>query len=206
MAVLSSTLGTLLCMNATVDLHLVQQHVNALKTDLDKMAFEVENEREAMKKALHCVEEGLEKLEKRVSKVEQEHQGIKHSVQCLQDEQSAMGGSVKSLKSDVDKLAFEVEDCGKTVQKALQDVKVHVDLEERVVGVEQESKSLKRSLQGLQNEQIATDAKIKSLKLDQDNMQQRVLHVEEQMSHATPQISSGNETLIKGKLNLSTCL
>ena len=157
MAVLSSTLGTLLCMNATVDpalLHLVQQHVNALKTDLDKMAFEVENEREAMKKALHCVEEGLEKLEKRVSKVEQEHQGIKHSVQWLQDEQSAMGGSLKSLKSDVDKLAFDTG-----------------------------------------NEQIATDVKIKSLKLDQEDMQQRVIHMEEQMSHATPQISCGKMNL-----------
>ena len=67
-------LGTLLCMNAAVDralLQLAQHHVNALKIDLDKMAFELEDDRKVVKKALQDVKADLDQLEKRVSSTEQ---------------------------------------------------------------------------------------------------------------------------------------
>ena len=86
----------MLCMITTMDpalLQLVQQHVHTLNTDVDKLAFEMENDRETVKKALQDVQADLEELEKRVSRVEQ---GVKQ----LRDEQSAMDGRFQSLKSD----------------------------------------------------------------------------------------------------------
>ena len=99
-------LGTLLCMNAAVDaalLQLVQQHVNALKIDLDKMAFELDSERKVVKKALQDVKADLDQLEKRVSSTEQ---CVKH----LQNEHSALTESVECLKSDVKQGFAQVEE------------------------------------------------------------------------------------------------
>ena len=93
-------------MNAAVDpalLQLVQQHVNALKIDLEKMAFELEDDRKVMKKALQDVKADLHQLEKRVSSTEQ---CIKH----LQNEHSALTESVECLKSDVQQRFADVED------------------------------------------------------------------------------------------------
>ena len=75
-------------MNTPVDpalLQLVQQHLNTLETDVDNLAFEVEDDRKKVKEALQ--------LQTRVSKLEQ---GVKR----LQDDQSALDGRFKSLKSD----------------------------------------------------------------------------------------------------------
>ena len=77
-------LGTLLCMNAPVDpvlLQLVQQHVNVLKIDLDKMAFELEDDRKVVKKALQDVKADLDQLGKRVSSIEQRFESLESDVQ-----------------------------------------------------------------------------------------------------------------------------
>ncbi|XP_068711955.1 uncharacterized protein [Montipora foliosa] len=86
--------GTSLCMNATVDpdlLQLVQHHVNELKSDVDKMSFDMESERKSIEKAL----KNFDELDARVSGLEQ---GFGH----LQLEQ-------KSLKSDVEDVKLFVE-------------------------------------------------------------------------------------------------
>ena len=84
-------------MNAPVDpalLQLVQQHVNALKIDLDKMAFESEGDRKEVKKALEDVKADLDQLEKRVSTTEQ---CVKH----LQSEHGALTERVESVEQRV---------------------------------------------------------------------------------------------------------
>ena len=93
-------------MNAAVDpalLQLVQQHVNALKIDLDKMAFESEGGRKVVKEAVEEIKADLDQLDKRVSSTEQ-------SVKHLQSEHGALTESVESLKLDVEqRLAKVVE-------------------------------------------------------------------------------------------------
>ena len=84
-------------MNAPVDpalLQLVQHHVSALKTDVDNMSFEKEDDRKEVKKALQDVNARLDELEKRVS--------------ILEIERCTMGENMKSLKSDVDDLQQRV--------------------------------------------------------------------------------------------------
>ena len=81
-------------MNATVDftlLQLVQHHVNELKSDVDKMNFDMESERKSVEKAF----KNFDDLDARVSGLEQ---GFGH----LQHEQ-------KSLKSDVEDVKRFVE-------------------------------------------------------------------------------------------------
>ncbi|XP_022793708.1 uncharacterized protein LOC111332605 [Stylophora pistillata] len=66
---------TILCMNATVDPDLVkavQQELIGLKNDVDKLAFEKEEEREQLQTALQNAVGHQKELEKRVSKVERE--------------------------------------------------------------------------------------------------------------------------------------
>ena len=88
----------------------------------------------------------------------------------------------QALKTDEPKLVCEVEEVKKTLK----------DLEERVVGVEQENKGLKRSVQCLQDEQIGCEESVKTLKRDQKDVHQ-LTRVEEKQSSAIPQISCGNK-------------
>ena len=97
--------GPSLCMNPSVDavlLQMVQQHVNKLIADVDKMVFAVDCDRETVKNALEDVAGDVKELEKRVSVVEKENKGLKRNMKSFQDEQRAMGGKFKSLKSDHD--------------------------------------------------------------------------------------------------------
>lgn len=97
--------GPSLCMNPSVDavlLQMVQQHVNRLIADVDKMMFAVDCDRETVKNALEDVAGDMKKLEKRVSVVEKENKGLKRSMKSFQDEQRVMGGKLKSLTSDHD--------------------------------------------------------------------------------------------------------
>ena len=64
-------------MNATVDPDLVkavQQDFVALKNDVDKLAFEKEEERQQLQTALLCIITAVEKLDRRVSKIEEDQQ------------------------------------------------------------------------------------------------------------------------------------
>ncbi|KAJ7375992.1 hypothetical protein OS493_037544 [Desmophyllum pertusum] len=66
------TKGTILCMNPTVDpdlLTLVQQHVNTLRTDVDQLTFEVQEDRERVSRALNDISTSLDELEARIASV-----------------------------------------------------------------------------------------------------------------------------------------
>ena len=81
--------GAILCINATIDPDLVkavQQDLITLKNDVDKLAFEKEEERAQLKTALHDAVGDLEELEKRVFKVEQEQQLLTAKVQDQKNE------------------------------------------------------------------------------------------------------------------------
>ena len=62
-------------MNATMDpdlLNLVQQHVNTLKTDVEQLTFEVQEDKERVSKALKNISTSLEEQEVRIANVERE--------------------------------------------------------------------------------------------------------------------------------------
>ena len=90
-------------MNASVDpalLRMVQQHINKLMTDVDKLVFEVECDRETVKRALQDVAADVKELEKRVSVLEKENKGLKRSMKSFQDEQIGTKERIKSLESE----------------------------------------------------------------------------------------------------------
>lgn len=83
-------------MNASMDpalLQMVQQHVNKLIADVDKLVFEVDCDRERVKNALQDVAADVKELEKRVSVVER-------CMSSLQDEQIGAVKRIKSLESE----------------------------------------------------------------------------------------------------------
>ena len=95
-------------MSVTIDPDLiktVQQDVNALKSDVDKMAFKEEVNRENVKKALH---ESQLALEKRVSVREQDQKGNKQ-------EQSSLYGKVNTAQDQISELKSKQEDVQRRV-------------------------------------------------------------------------------------------
>ena len=87
----------------------------------------------------------------------------------------------------------KTDDCNtmKAVKIPLQDVKS--DLEERVVGIEQENKGLKISVQGLQDN---LEGSVTSLKSDHKDLQQRLTQAEEKQSSTIPHISCGKTLFV----------
>ena len=107
-------------MNITVDPDLVktvQQDVNALKNDIDKMAFEGEMNRENVKKALHDCQEDLEELRERVVIVQREQQVIKQG-------QTSLCAKVNTTQDQMSQLKSE-----------------HEDVQQRVTSLEDQQKS-----------------------------------------------------------------
>ena len=93
--------GAILCINATIDPDLVkavQQDLIALKNDVDKLAFEKEEERVQLKTALHDAVGDLEELEKRVFKVEQEQESLTAKVQDQKNELANVQQRVEHLE------------------------------------------------------------------------------------------------------------
>ena len=93
--------GVILCINATIDPDLVkavQQDLIALKNDVDKLAFEKEEERVQLKTALHDAVGDLEQLEKRVFKVEQEQESLTAKVQDQKNELANVQQRVEHLE------------------------------------------------------------------------------------------------------------
>ena len=83
-------------MNASMDpalLQMVQQRVNKLIADVDKLVFEVDCDRERVKNALQDVAADVKELEKRVSVAER-------CMSSLQDEQIGAVKRIKSLESE----------------------------------------------------------------------------------------------------------
>lgn len=109
-------------MHATIDPDLVktvQQDVNALKNDIDKMAFEEEVNRENIKKALHDSALVLEELRERVAMVEHEEEFIKQDQRSLFDKVNTTQKQISELKSeqeDVQRRVTYLEDQQKSNQ------------------------------------------------------------------------------------------
>lgn len=100
-------------MNATIDSDLVktvQQDVNALTNDIDKMAFEEEVNRENVKKALHESQLALEELRERVAIVEKEQEIIKQEQEVIKQDQSSLCGKVDTAQDQISELKSEQED------------------------------------------------------------------------------------------------
>ena len=111
-------------MNATVDpdlLNLVQQHVNALKADVEQLTFEVQGDKERVSKALKNISTCLEEQEVRIANVEREQEVMKQKQSWLsktvdartasvQREQEVMKQEQSSLSNKMDSLSSDVED------------------------------------------------------------------------------------------------
>ena len=105
-------------MNATIDSDLVktvQQHVNVLKNDIDKMAFEEEVNRENVKRALHESQLALEELRERVAIVEKEQEIIKQEQEVIKQDQSSLCGKVDTAQDQISELKSEQEDVQRRV-------------------------------------------------------------------------------------------
>ena len=91
-------------MNATIDPDLVktvQQDVNTLRNDLDKMSFEEEVNRENIKKALHDSQLVLEELRKRVALVEHEQDVIRQEQEVIKQDQSSLCVRVNTAQGQI---------------------------------------------------------------------------------------------------------
>ena len=107
-------------MNASMDpavLQMVQQHVNKLTADVDKLVFEVDYDRKTVKNALQDVTADVKELEKRVSVVERcmsslqdEQIGAEERIKCLESEQESVKQRVTQVeeqrKSSVPEISF----------------------------------------------------------------------------------------------------
>ena len=88
-------------MNANIDpdlLKMVQHDVDALKNDVDKLAFEEEVNREKLKKALQDAVTDLEELQKRVAVVEHNVSTTQAQISALQSEQEDVQRRVSCLE------------------------------------------------------------------------------------------------------------
>ena len=90
-------------MNATIDPDLVrtvQQDVSALKTDVDKLSFEEEVNRENVKRALQGAVRDLEELHNRVAMVEHEQDVIKKDHNSLCDKLNTTQDQISAIQSE----------------------------------------------------------------------------------------------------------
>ncbi|KAJ7375983.1 hypothetical protein OS493_037535, partial [Desmophyllum pertusum] len=131
-------LGTILCMNPTVDpdlLKLVQQHVNTLRTDVDQLTFEVQEDRERVSLALNDLSTSLDELEARMARMQCE-QGV------MKQEQSSLSNRVDALQTDID---TRQEDVKLLINSQQEDVKLlksqQEDVQQRVAHVEDQLSS-----------------------------------------------------------------
>ena len=114
-------------MNATIDpdlLKTVQQDVNALKNDIDKMVFEEEVNRENVKKALHDFQLVLEELRENVAIVKREQEVIKQEHEVIKQDQRSLCEKVNNTEEQISELKSE-----------------QVDVQRRVSSLEDQQKS-----------------------------------------------------------------
>ena len=115
---LASLKGAILCMNATIDPDLVktvQQDVNALKNDIDKIAFEEEVNKENVKKALRDSQLVLEELRERVAIVKHEQDVIKQEQEVIKQDQSSLCGKVNTAQDQISEIKSEQGDVHRRV-------------------------------------------------------------------------------------------
>ncbi|KAJ7375996.1 hypothetical protein OS493_037548 [Desmophyllum pertusum] len=159
-------------MNPTVDpdlLKLVQQHVNTLRTDVDQLTFEVQEDRERVSRALNVISTSLGELEARIASVQCELEARMASMQCEQEarmanvqcEQEVIKQEQSYLSNKVDTLQTDVETRQEDVNLLIKSQQEDVNL---LIKSQQED--------------------VKLLKSQQEDVQQRVAHVEDQLSSA----------------------
>ena len=98
--------GPSLCMNASLDpalLRMVQQHVNRLIADVDKMVFEVVCDRETVTNALQDVAADVKELEKRISAVETKQIGTDERIGTVEQRNTQVE---EQLQSSVPQISF----------------------------------------------------------------------------------------------------
>ena len=173
-------------MNATMDpdlLKFVQQHVNTLETDVVQLTFEVEEDRERVSQALKDISAKLEELEARVVTLEHEQKVMKQAQgemdtrvvtverkqEVMEQEQSEMDTRVVTLERE---------------QKLMKRKQSETDTGLITVGREQKFMKQEQSFltKKMDTLQINTQVQLKSLQSEQENVHQRVAHVEEQLN------------------------
>jgi len=175
--------------NITVDpdvVKTVQQDVNALKSDIDKMAFEGEMNRESVKKALHDCQEVLEELRERVAIVQHEQQVIKQG-------QTSLCAKMNTTQDQMTELKFAQEDVQQRVAYLGDDLSKHVATAVREQDmVKKEQEGIKQNQSSLCDKVNTTQAQISELKSEHEGVERRVTSLEDQQKSNKPQINHGN--------------
>ena len=104
---------------------------------------------------------------------------------------------VNTLKTDVEQLTFEVQEDKERVSQALKDIST------RVATVEHEQAVMKIESSSLSRKMDSTQVQLKSLKSQQEDMQQRVAHVEEKLNSASENRGKYSEGFIRFTLYMS---
>ena len=105
-------------MNATIDPDLVrtvQQDVNALKTDVEKLSFEEEVSRENVKRALQDAVRDLEELHNRAAMVEHEQEVIKQEQEVIKKDHNSLCDKVNTTQDQISAIQSEQEDVQRRV-------------------------------------------------------------------------------------------
>ena len=183
-------------MNATIDPDLVktvQQDVNALNNDIDKMAFEEGVNRENVKKALHDSQLVLEELKERVSRVEHEQEVITQEQEVIKQDQSSLCDKVFTAEDQISELKSEQED----VQQRVAFLGEH--LGKQVAIAEREREIVKQEMEVIKQDQSSLCDKVKTaqdeiseLKSEHGDVRRRVTCLEDQQKSKQPQINRGN--------------
>ena len=183
-------------MNATIDPDLVktvQQDVNALKNDIDKMAFEEEVNRESVKRALHDTQLALEELRERVAIVEHEQQVIRQEQQVIKQDQSSLCGKVNHTEEQISEIKSEQQDMHQCVAYVGEHLgkQVAIAVREQDV-IKQEQEVFKQDQSSLCGKVNTAQDQISELKSQQEDVQRRVTYLEDQEKSNQPQINYGN--------------
>ena len=168
-------------MNAAIDpdlVKMVQQDVNAVKNDLDKLTFEEEENRENVKKALQDAVTDLEELRKRVAMVELEQEVIKHDQSTLCEKMKTTQGQINELKSEQQDVLQYVHDLGK-------------NMDTHVSTVEKEQEVIKQDHNSLCDRVNTTQNQTSAIQSEHEDVQRRVTYLEDRQN-PKPQISYGN--------------
>ena len=184
-------------MNPTVDpdlLKLVQQHVNTLRTDVDQLTFEVQEDRERVSRALNDMSTSLEELEIRIASVQYELEARMAGMQCEQEarmanvqcEQEDIKQEQSSLSNKVDTLQTDVETRQEDVNLLIKSQAEQEDVNLLIKSQQEDVNLLIKSQQ----------EDVKLLKTQQEDVQQRVAHVEDQLSSAFLQENRGNYYIV----------
>ncbi|XP_078364809.1 uncharacterized protein LOC144649228 [Oculina patagonica] len=178
--------GAILCMNATIDPNLVktvQQDVDALKNDVDKLTFEEEENRENLRKALQDAVTDLEELQNRVSVVEHEQEVFKQDQRSLCETIKTTQGQIRGLKSEQEDLQQGFHHLGEHLDTRLATVEEEQDV------IKQEQQVIKQDHNELCDKVNTTQGQISVLQSDQEDVQQRVCYLEDQQNRNKSQIN-----------------